>query len=85
MLKIFIGFVIFAALAIYVIMKGGDSLDMGGESMATTPCMPPLKPLELPQLHRPRRPLPPSIRLLGPTPPLRRCAYGCLDSPAPQG
>ncbi len=31
MLKIFIGFVIFAALAIFVIMKGGDSLDMGGE------------------------------------------------------
>jgi preprotein translocase subunit SecG len=31
MLKIFIGFVIFAALAIFVIMQGGDSLDMGGE------------------------------------------------------
>ena len=31
MLKIFIGFVIFAGLAIFVIMKGGDSLDMGGE------------------------------------------------------
>ena len=31
MLKIFIGFVIFAALAMYVIMQGGDSLDMGGE------------------------------------------------------
>jgi hypothetical protein len=31
MLKIFVGFVIFAALAIFVIMKGGDSLDMGGE------------------------------------------------------
>ena len=31
MLKIFIGFVIFAALAIFVIMKGGDSLDMGGQ------------------------------------------------------
>ena len=31
MLKIFIGFMIFAALAIFVIMKGGDSLDMGGE------------------------------------------------------
>jgi hypothetical protein len=31
MLKIFIGFVIFAALAIYVIMQGGDSLDMSGE------------------------------------------------------
>ena len=31
MLKIFVGFVIFAALAMYVIMQGGDSLDMGGE------------------------------------------------------
>jgi preprotein translocase subunit SecG len=31
MLKIFVGFVIFAALAIFVIMQGGDSLDMGGE------------------------------------------------------
>jgi hypothetical protein len=31
MLKIFIGFVIFAGLAIFVILKGGDSLDMGGE------------------------------------------------------
>ncbi len=31
MLKIFIGFIIFAALAIFVIMKGGNSLDMGGE------------------------------------------------------
>ena len=30
MLKIFIGFVIFAALAIFVIMQGGDSLDMSG-------------------------------------------------------
>ncbi len=31
MLKIFLGFVIFAGLAIFVIMQGGDSLDMGGE------------------------------------------------------
>lgn len=31
MLKIFVGFIIFAALAIFVIMKGGDSVDMGGE------------------------------------------------------
>ncbi len=31
MLKIFVGFVIFAGLAMFVIMKGGDSLDMGGE------------------------------------------------------
>ncbi|MBU3647790.1 MAG: hypothetical protein FGM56_06905 [Limnohabitans sp.] len=31
MLKIFVGFVIFAALAMFVIFKGGNSLDMGGE------------------------------------------------------
>jgi hypothetical protein len=31
MLKIFIGFVIFAAMSIFVIMQGGDSLDMSGE------------------------------------------------------
>ena len=31
MLKIFLGFVIFAALAMFVILKGGDSLDMSGE------------------------------------------------------
>ena len=31
MLKILVGFILFAALALYVIMKGGDSLDMGGE------------------------------------------------------
>lgn len=31
MWKIAVGFVIFAALAMWVISKGGDSLDMGGE------------------------------------------------------
>jgi hypothetical protein len=31
MLKIAVAFAVFAALAIFVIMKGGDSLDMGGE------------------------------------------------------
>jgi hypothetical protein len=31
MWKIIIGFVVFAALAMFVIMKGGDKLDMGGE------------------------------------------------------
>ncbi len=31
MWKIAVGFVIFAALALWVINKGGDSLDMGGE------------------------------------------------------
>ncbi|MBU6225604.1 MAG: hypothetical protein KGP13_12315 [Burkholderiales bacterium] len=31
MLKLFIGFAVFAALAMFVILKGGSSLDMGGE------------------------------------------------------
>ena len=31
MWKIFLGFVVFAALAMYVIFKGGDNLDMRGE------------------------------------------------------
>jgi hypothetical protein len=31
MWKIIIGFVVFAALALFVIIKGGDQLDMGGE------------------------------------------------------
>ncbi|MCX7264650.1 MAG: hypothetical protein ACOYL0_13910 [Limnohabitans sp.] len=31
MWKIAVGFVVFAALAMYVIVKGGDNLDMGGE------------------------------------------------------
>ena len=31
MLKILVGFILFAALALFVIMKGGDSLDMSGE------------------------------------------------------
>ena len=31
MWKIAVGFVVFAAVALFVIMKGGDSLDMAGE------------------------------------------------------
>jgi len=31
MWKIVVGFVIFAALSLFVIMKGGDKLDMSGE------------------------------------------------------
>ena len=31
MWKIVVGFVVFAALAMFVIIKGGDSLDMSGE------------------------------------------------------
>ncbi len=31
MWKIIVAFIVFAALAMFVIIKGGDSLDMGGE------------------------------------------------------
>lgn len=31
MWKIIVGFIIFAALAMFVIIQGGDQLDMGGE------------------------------------------------------
>jgi len=31
MWKIILGFVVFAAVAMFVIMKGGDKLDMAGE------------------------------------------------------
>jgi hypothetical protein len=56
MLKIFLGFVIFAALAIFVIMKGGSSLDMGGEkhgddaihAPAEAPSTPALAPASAP-------------------------------------
>ncbi len=36
MWKIAVGFVIFAALAMFVIIKGGDGLDMGGEKHDTS-------------------------------------------------
>ena len=31
MWKILVGFVVFAAIALYVIMQGGDKVDMSGE------------------------------------------------------
>jgi hypothetical protein len=31
MWKIIVAFIVFAALAMFVIMKGGDQIDMGGE------------------------------------------------------
>jgi hypothetical protein len=37
MWKLAVGFVIFAALAMFVIIKGGDSLDMSGEKHETPP------------------------------------------------
>ena len=35
MWKLVVGFAVFAALALYVISKGGDSLDMSGEKHGT--------------------------------------------------
>ena len=37
MWKIAVGFVIFSAIALYVIMKGGDSIDMSGEKHGVEP------------------------------------------------
>ena len=49
MIKIFIAFVVFAALALFVIMKGGDSLDMGGEKHGAEAVQSePAKPAEAP-------------------------------------
>ena len=31
MWKVAVGFVVFAAIAMFVIVKGGDNIDMGGE------------------------------------------------------
>jgi len=31
MWKLVVGFVVFAAIALFVIVKGGDKIDMGGE------------------------------------------------------
>lgn len=35
MWKIVVGFIVFAALSMFVIMKGGDKLDMAGEQHGT--------------------------------------------------
>jgi hypothetical protein len=35
MWKLIVGFILFAALSIWVLMKGGDSLDMSGEKHGT--------------------------------------------------
>ena len=37
MWKVFVGFIAFAALAMFVIVKGGDSLDMAGEASGHAP------------------------------------------------
>ena len=40
-MKIAIAFILFAALSLFVIMKGGDSLDMSGEKHGTDTAHPP--------------------------------------------
>jgi hypothetical protein len=35
MLKIALGFIVFAGIAMYAIVKGGDSIDMSGEKHGT--------------------------------------------------
>ena len=35
MWKLVVGFIVFAAIALYVISKGGDKIDMGGEKHGT--------------------------------------------------
>jgi hypothetical protein len=37
MWKIFVGFIAFALLALFVIMKGGDKVDMQGEAAGHAP------------------------------------------------
>ncbi len=48
MWKLIIGFIIFAALAMFVIMKGGDSLDMGGEKHGAEAVHAPAAPASAP-------------------------------------
>jgi hypothetical protein len=48
MWKLIIGFIIFAALAMFVIMKGGDSLDMGGEKHGAEAVHAPATPASAP-------------------------------------
>ena len=35
MWKLIVGFIVFAAIALFVIMKGGDKIDMSGEKHGT--------------------------------------------------
>lgn len=48
MWKLVLGFVLFAALSLFVIMQAGDKVDMSGESMERTPCMRPSRPRQRP-------------------------------------
>jgi hypothetical protein len=44
MWKIIVAFIIFAALAMFVVMKGGDKLDMGGEKHGSEAVLAPEAP-----------------------------------------
>jgi hypothetical protein len=48
MWKIVVAFIIFAALAMFVIIKGGDKLDMGGEKHGEEAAHPPAAPAVAP-------------------------------------
>ncbi len=48
MWKIIVGFIAFAALAMFVIMKGGDNLDMSGEKHGTETAHEPAKAASAP-------------------------------------
>lgn len=46
MWKIVVGFILFAALSLFVIIKGGDNLDMSGEKHGTETSHEEAKPAE---------------------------------------
>ncbi|MCQ8895050.1 hypothetical protein NQT62_01195 [Limnobacter humi] len=48
MWKIIVGFIVFAAISMFVIIKGGDNLDMSGEKHDTGSHSEPAKPAEAP-------------------------------------
>ena len=53
MWKIALGFVVFAGLAMFVIMKGGDNLDMGGEKHGADAVHAPAGPASAPAAAAP--------------------------------
>lgn len=44
MWKIVLGFIVFAAVALFVVMKGGDKLDMAGETSEHSTSQSPASP-----------------------------------------
>ncbi len=48
MWKIIVGFIVFAALAMFVIIQGGDQLDMGGEKHGAEAVQAPEAPASAP-------------------------------------